>query len=196
VQRRLFLLASAAALAACGRAAPRYAGVDLTGAPYGRDFRLQDDGGTERSLADYRGRYVLLFFGFTQCPDVCPTALARAAAAKRLLGTDGERLAVLFVTIDPARDSAAVLREYARAFDPSFTGLRGDLATTERTVSDFHAFYRKVPTGAGYTMDHSTFTYVFDPAGRLRLALRHEQSAEEVASDLRTLMQSFSSSPT
>jgi protein SCO1/2 len=193
MRRRAFLSAvAAAALAGCGGRSPSFAGLDVTGADWGRDFRLQDPDGRTRSLADFRGKYVLLFFGFTHCPDVCPTALTRAKEVKRLLGADGERLQVVFVSVDPERDTAALLREYTAAFDPSFLGLRGDAEATKKTAAEFKVFYEKVPTGASYTVNHSAFTYVFDAQGRLRLAMQHTQSAEQYAADLRTLMKQAS----
>lgn len=167
----------------------RFHGLDLTGASYGRDFRLLDAQGRERSLADFRGKVVLLYFGFTQCPDVCPTALSRAAEVKKLLGAEGERLQVIFVTIDPERDTSQVIQPYVAAFDPSFLGLYGDAQRTRETAAEFKVFYQKVPTGGSYTMDHSTLSYVFDPQGRLRLALRHEQNAQDYAQDLQRLLQ-------
>lgn len=167
----------------------RFHGLDLTGASYGRDFRLLDAQGRERSLADFRGKVVLLYFGFTQCPDVCPTALSRAAEVKKLLGAEGERLQVIFVTIDPERDTPQVIQPYVTAFDPSFLGLYGDAQRTRETAAEFKVFYQKVPTGGSYTMDHSTLSYAFDPQGRLRLALRHEQNAQDYAQDLQRLLQ-------
>lgn len=167
----------------------RFHGLDLTGASYGRDFRLLDAQGREHSLADFRGKVVLLYFGFTQCPDVCPTALSRAAEVKTLLGAEGERLQVIFVTIDPERDTPQVIQPYVAAFDPSFLGLYGDAQRTRETAAEFKVFYQKVPTGGSYTMDHSTLSYVFDPQGRLRLALRHEQNAQDYAQDLQRLLQ-------
>jgi len=178
---RRFVLCSIAsalvALAGCDRAAapPPFHGIDITGAPYGTDFR---------------GKAVLMFFGYTQCPDVCPTALTRAAEVKRLLGADDERLQVIFVTVDPERDTPAVLSEYTRAFDASFLGLYGDLPHTAETAKDFKVYYAKVPTGTSYAMDHSANSYVFDPAGRLRLILRHNQTARDYADDLRTILNS------
>lgn len=130
----------------------------------------------------------MMFFGFTQCPDVCPTALVRAATVKQLLGADGDRLQVIFVTVDPERDTPEILKAYTAAFDPSFLGLYGDLKHTEETAKDFKVFYKKVPTGSSYTMDHSALSYVYDPDGKLRLVLRHTQSAEEYAADLRQLL--------
>jgi protein SCO1/2 len=167
----------------------RFHGLDLTGASYGRDFRLLDAQGRERSLADFRGKVVLLYFGFTQCPDVCPTALSRAVEVKTLLGAEGERLQVIFVTIDPERDTPQVIQPYVAAFDPSFLGLYGDAQRTREIAAEFKVFYQKVPTGGSYTMDHSTLSYVFDPQGRLRLALRHEQNAQDYAQDLQRLLQ-------
>ena len=165
-----------------------FGSLDVTGASFGRDFRLADEDGRMRTLQDFRGRVVLIFFGFTQCPDVCPTALARAADVMRRLGADAERLQVIFVTIDPERDTPAMLREYTRAFHPSFLGLSADLATTAAVAKDFRIFYQKVPTGGSYTMDHTAITYAFDPQGRLRLAIKHAQTADSVAADVRLLL--------
>lgn len=179
-------------LAGCGRNGVSYFGSDVTGASFGRDFRLSDPAGHERTLADFRGNFVMLFFGFTQCPDVCPTALARAAEVRRQLGADGEKVQVIFVTIDPERDTPELLQQYTRAFDPTFLGLRGDSLATRKVAEEFHAFYQKVPTGGSYTMDHSAATYVFDPMGRLRLLLRHDQPVSQYVADLRILMKSAS----
>jgi protein SCO1/2 len=192
---RRTLLAALAALplaaptAHAAHAAPAYTGIDITGSSIGPDFRLSDSGGKPVSLRDYRGKYVLLFFGFTQCPDVCPTALSRAVEIKRLLGSDGDKLQVLFVTVDPERDTAALLAEYMRAFDPGFVGLRGDARQTAQAAKDFKVFYRKVPSGSSYTMDHTAITYVIDAAGKIRLAFKHEQTAQQCAADLKLLMQ-------
>jgi protein SCO1/2 len=175
------VIVSVLALAGCHKqAAQAFHGIDITGAPYGTDFRLNDPDGCERTLADFKGEAVLIFFGFTQCPDVCPTALVRAAEVKRLQ--------VLFVTVDPERDTPEVLKAYTSAFDPSFIGLYADLQRTAETAQDFKIFYRKVPTGASYTMDHTALSYVYDPTGRLRLALRHDQIAEHYADDVRRLL--------
>jgi len=193
-RRRRALLRGAAALAvtaltACTRQEqPRFHGIDISGASYGRDFRLRDPQGRERTLADFQGRAVLLFFGFTQCPDVCPTALARAVEIRRLLGTDGPNLQVLFVTLDPERDTPPVLDAYMRAFDPGFIGLSADLKRTDEAAREFKIFYQKVPTGSSYTLDHSAISYVFDPAGHLRLALGHGMSAADCADDIRRIL--------
>lgn len=189
--RRRFLASCAALplLAACDWSRPPvFLGVDITGADYGRDFRLRDPDGRERTLADFRGKAVMVFFGFTQCPDVCPTALSRAVEVKRLLGSDGEHLQVLFVSLDPERDTPAILKAYTAAFDPAFLGLSGDLAQTAATAEHFKVYYKKVPSGDAYTLDHSAMTYVYDPAGNLRLMLRHTQTAGDYAADIRKLL--------
>ncbi len=177
-------------LAGCSKPASpvSYIGTDLTGAPYGKDFRLADPDGRERTLADFRGRYVMLFFGFTQCPDVCPTALSRAVSVRELLGADKDKLQVIFVTLDPERDTPEVLQQYTTTFDPGFLGLRADAAGTDKVVAEFKVYYRKVPTGQSYTLDHTATTYLFDTQGRLRLALAHHLTPEQIVTDLRTLM--------
>ena len=192
IRRRILLVVAALgaiALAACERkSSAAYHGIDLTGATYATDFRLTDPDGKERTLAGFRGKAILIFFGFTQCPDVCPTALARAAEVKRLLGPDGERFQTLFVTVDPERDTPEVLKAYTAAFDPSFIGLYGDLERTAQIAKDFKVYYKKMPTGSSYTMDHTSLSYVYDPLGKLRLALRHEQPAQDYADDIRKLL--------
>ncbi|MBI2316266.1 MAG: SCO family protein [Betaproteobacteria bacterium] len=177
-------------LGACDQLKPKYSGIDLTGADWGRDFRLPDADGRERSLAEFRGKYVMVFFGFIYCPEVCPTVLYSAAQARKALGADGERIQVIAITLDPERDTPAQMKEYAAAFDPTFIGLRGDLDRTKAVAKEFRVFFQKVPAGNTYTIDHTAFTYVFDPEGRLRLALRHQQTTEEIVADLRTLMRS------
>ena len=189
----VFIVAALAVfIAGCNRAgdaaAPGFRGIDLTGAPYGRNFRLTDADGRERTLGDYKDKAVLMYFGFVQCPDVCPTALIRAAKVKQLLGADGDKLQVIFITIDPERDTPEVIKAYTAAFDPSFIGLYGDAKRTRETADEFKVYYKQVPTGSSYTMDHSALSYAFDPQGRLRLALRHEQTAEDYAHDLRQLL--------
>jgi len=173
---------------ACSKPSATFAGIDLTGADFGRDFKLNDADGRERALADFRGKYVMIFFGYTQCPDVCPTALARAVAVRQKLGASADRVQVIFVSVDPERDSAAVLKAYTAAFDPTFLGLRGSSAQTKEVATEFHVFYEKVPTGGSYAMDHTAITYILDAKGRLRLGMRHSQSADEYAADLQTLM--------
>lgn len=166
----------------------KFHAIDISGAGYARDFHLVDMDGHPRSIADYRGRVVMLFFGFTQCPSACPTELARSVDVLHRLGPLAARVQMLFVTIDPERDTPDLLRNYVHAFDPSFVGLNGDLATTAATAREFHAFYEKVPSGDTYTMNHSTFTYLFDPQGRIRLLARNELDAAAIADDLRQLL--------
>ena len=179
-------------LVGCGRAddstAAVFKGMDVTGANWGKDFRLADAEGRERTLSDFKGQAVLLYFGFVQCPDVCPTALARAIEVKQLLGAQGERLQVIFVTVDPERDTPALLKEYMAAFDPTFVALSGDAQRTRDTADHFKVYYKKIPTGSTYTMDHSAMSYVFDPLGHLRLAMRHEQTAQDYAHDIAQLL--------
>ena len=191
--RRAFVLAGATM--ALGLAsgcnlggAVSFNGTDITGADFGRDFRLKDPSGQERTLADFKDKVVLVFFGFTQCPDVCPTALARAAEVKTLLGPDGDRLQVLFVSVDPERDTPEVLNAYTAAFDPTFLALYGDPARLAETSKEFKVIYQKVPTGDSYTIDHTSVTYAYDTEGKLRLKLSHSQSAIEYAADVRKLL--------
>lgn len=179
---------SLALLSACQRSTPTFKGIDITGAEYGRTLSLPDADGAPRTLADFKGKIVMVFFGFTQCPDVCPTALARATEVRKLLGPDAAKVQVIFVTVDPERDIPELLRNYMKAFDPTFVALRGDAQSTADTAKEFKVFYQKVPTSSSYTMDHTAVTYVFNPQGRLRLALRHEQSAQDVAADLKILL--------
>ena len=193
--RRMALATAGAALllglAGCERPTKQiFNGIDISGADYGRELRLPDIDGRERTLADFKGKAVMVFFGFTQCPDVCPTALARAVDVKRLLGADGERLQVVFVTVDPERDTPEVLKAYLAAFDPGFIALRGNPERLAATARDLKIFYQKVPTGDSYSMDHSAISYVFDAQGRLRLALSHNQSARAYADDVRKILQS------
>ena len=185
----VMLAGSLPILAACNRTPSLTVhGTDITGADFAQDFSLKAAEGGVRTLADFRGKLVMIFFGFTQCPDVCPTALVRASEIKRLLGPDGDALQVIFITIDPARDTPEVLAGYTAAFDPSFLGLYGDQATTDKTVKDFRMYARKVETGNSYTMDHTSLSYLYDTNGKLRVLLRHEQSAQECVEDIRQVM--------
>ena len=188
------LAAAALGLAACDKLFPNartpFNAVDVTGAPIGADFRLADAEGRTRSLSEFRGKVVVVVFGFTHCPDVCPTTLADFAAARKRLGADGERVQVLFVTVDPERDKPEVLREYVRAFDPTFVALRGDPAATDRVTRDFKVYSSKREgKGPGeYTMDHSAQSFAFDASGRVRLVMAYGLAPEKIASDLRLLM--------
>ncbi|USX18459.1 SCO family protein [Oxalobacteraceae bacterium OTU3REALA1] len=190
MQRRYFISTLAAMLitAAPSMAAPAFNGIDVTGAAIGPDYQLFYADGKPASLRDFKGKYVMLFFGFTQCPDVCPTALSRAVEIKRLLGADGNKLQIVFATVDPERDTGPLLAEYMRAFDPTFVSVRGNLAQTAKAAADFKIFYRKVPSGSSYTMDHTAITYVFDADSKIRLAFKHDQPAQQCADDLRKLM--------
>jgi protein SCO1/2 len=185
-------IAAAMLLAACSPEAPTFKGADITGASFGRELALADHHGKARTLADFRGKAVVIFFGFTQCPDGCPTALSALAEAMRRLGPDATRVQVLFVTIDPERDTADLLSRYVPAFHPSFLGLRGDAEATARVAKEFKVLYQKVPgqTPDTYTMDHSAGLYLLDPQGRLRVFESHGQGAEAIAHDLAQLLRS------
>ncbi len=187
---RLFLALFAVALVACEGNAPRFSNVDITGANYAHDFRLADFDGRQRSLSDFRGKVVVVFFGYTQCPDVCPTTLTDMAEVKRCLGPDGEKLQVIFVTLDPDRDTPEVLKKYVPAFDPTFIALRGTRDETAAVAKDFKVFYQKVPgkTETSYTLDHTAGSYVFDQGGRVRLFLRHAGGIDPIVADLQKLL--------
>lgn len=169
---------------------PKLESVDITGVAWGKDFKLTDHTGRTRTLADFRGKAVAMFFGFTQCPDICPTAMAELAEVMGLLGEDSCRVQVLFVTVDPKRDTPAVLSQYVPAFHPSFLGLHGDPAATERTAKEFKVFYRaNQPNERGaYSVDHSGQILVFDPEGRLRLFMKPDLSPDAMARDLRLVL--------
>ena len=190
-----FLFAPLAALlalgiAACGPATPKFRGSDVTGASYAQDFRLNDHTGKPRTLSDFRGKVVVVFFGYTQCPDYCPTTLSELAAALKQLGPDATRVQVLFVTVDPERDTPELLAHYVPAFDPSFLGLYGDAAATAATAKEFKVIYQKQPgpTPGTYTMDHSAGTYLFDPQGRLRVYESYGQGPDTFAHDIGALL--------
>lgn len=184
------LLAFGLLLAGCSEPPPAFKSTDISGVDWGKDFALTDHTGQPRRLADYRGKAVVVFFGYTQCPDVCPTTLAGMSETLKLLGDDAARVQVLFVTLDPARDTQELLAQYVPQFNPSFVGLYGDEAATAALARDFKAFYTKVPGSSPdtYTIDHSTGSYVYDPQGRLRLLLRHGEAPESVAADLKLLL--------
>ena len=189
------LLALAVSLAACGPGGKpaeklQFKGTDITGAEYGRTLALTDQEGKPRTLADFKGKVVVVFFGYTQCPDVCPTTMAELAQVKKALGKDGERLQGIFVTVDPERDTPAVLKSYMSSFDPSFVALRGTVEQTKEVAKEFKVFFAKVPgrTPDSYTMDHTAGSYVFDSSGRLRLFVRYGSGTDALAADLRTLL--------
>lgn len=164
--------------------------TDISGIHDVKDFALTDHHGKARTLADFKGKAVVVFFGYTQCPDVCPTTMTEMANVMQELGPLADRVQVLFVTVDPERDTVALLSQYVPTFDPRFLGMVGDKAATEKVAKDFHIFYQKVPgkEPGSYTMDHSAGSYVFDPQGRIRLFIRHGQSAASIASDLKLLL--------
>jgi protein SCO1/2 len=178
-------------LAGCSDKAPSFVSIDITGADYARDFSLVDHNGQTRSIKDFAGKVVVVFFGFTQCPDVCPTSMSELAEVRKLLGADGERLQGIFITVDPERDTPEVLKAYMANFDPSFLALRPSSPEQLAALAkDFKAYYKKVDgrTPTSYTMDHSAGSYVFDPQGRIRLFTRHGMGAQALAGDLRQLL--------
>jgi protein SCO1/2 len=179
---------------ACNPEGPRFQASDVTGAGFGHDFKLTDHNGKPRTLADFRGKAVVMFFGYTQCPDVCPTTLSDLAAALQKLGADASRVQVLFVTIDPERDTPELLSQYVPAFNPTFLGLYGDAAATAATAREFKVLYQKQPgsTPGSYSMDHSAGTFIFDPQGRLRLYVSTGQGPDVYAHDIRELLHAAS----
>jgi protein SCO1/2 len=190
--RAVVALLLIAAIAGCSREGPKFKASDVTGASFGRELALTDHTGKPRTLADYRGKAVVVFFGFTQCPDVCPTTLGTLAEAMKALGPDADRVQVLFVTVDPERDTQALLAQYVPAFDPRFVGLTGDAAAIDKVAKEFKIIYQKNPgpTPGSYTMDHSAGVFLFDPQGRLRVYASHGQTPQVFAHDLRELLRS------
>jgi len=187
---RLSAVLLAAVLSACSPEAPKFRSTDVTGADFGKALALTGHDGKPRTLADFRGKVVILFFGYTHCPDICPTTLADMAAVMKQLGPDAARVQVLFVTLDPERDTPEVLAKYVPAFDPGFLGLYGDDAAIQRAAKEFRIFYERRPGGApgAYTVDHSAQSYVLDAQGRLRLFVRQDRIAQDLAADLRALL--------
>src|SRR3569833_1337218 len=188
--RRLFIVFAVIVVAACSGGGPAFEASDVTGSSFGHDFSLKDPSGKTRTLEDFRGKAVVVFFGYTQCPDVCPATLAEMAAVMKELGPLADKVQVLFITVDPERDTPALLAKYVPAFDPRFLGLVGDKTATEKTAKEFKVFCQKVPgkEPGSYTMDHTAGSYVFDPQGRLRLFVRHGQGPEPIAHDLKLLL--------
>ncbi len=176
------------ALAGCDSGGPQFRSTDITGAPYGHALELADHTGTPRRLEDWRGKAVVLVFGFTHCPDVCPTTLADIALALKELGSDAERVQVLMVSVDPERDTPQALAKYVTAFDPRFVALRGDLEATRKVAQEFKVYFEKRKQGESYTVDHSAQSYVIDPQGKLRLLVRHDRIPQDLAHDLRALL--------
>jgi protein SCO1/2 len=193
---RRFLLALAAvgalALSGCEPRAPahHFNAVDLTGAEYARQFNLPDFDGKPRTLADFKGKVTAVFFGYTQCPDACPTTMAELAGIEKSLGADASRMQVVFITVDPSRDTAALLKNYVTNFRPDFLALRGDEAQTKAVTREFKVFYEKVPgrTDDTYTIDHTAGTYLFDTQGRIRLFASQSLDPSLLALDIRALL--------
>jgi protein SCO1/2 len=178
-------------IAGCNKSAHEaFQNTDITGSGIGKDFALTDYNGKPRTLADFRGKVVIVFFGYTQCPDVCPTTMAELAEAMKKLGPQADKVQVLFITVDPERDTPQLLAQYVPSFDKRFLGLYGDKAATAKAAEQFKVFYEKVPgkQPGSYTMDHTAASYVFDPQGRVRLYIRNGQGAEAIAHDVRILL--------
>lgn len=188
------LLLTAFLAGACGQpdTRPQFKLTDVSGASFGRELNLFDHNGRPRTLADFRGKVVVMFFGFVHCPDVCPATLSELAAVARELGTDADRMQVLFVTVDPDRDTPEVLRQYVPSFDPRFLGLYGDAEATARAAKEFKIFYQKQASkeAKSYSVDHSAGTYILDRQGRLRLFARYGAGAPALLHDIRILLAS------
>lgn len=186
----LALPAAAGLLSACTQAKPQFQSVDLTGADYATGFSLTDHNGNVRTLKDFPGKVVVVFFGFTQCPDVCPTTMVELAQVKKMMGADGDKLQAVFVSVDPERDTPEILKAYMGNFDPSFVALRPTPAQLADMAKDFKVFYKRVDgkTPGSYSMDHTAGSYVFDGNGKIRLFTRYGSGAEMLASDIRLLI--------
>ncbi len=192
----LIALLAVAGLASCdkfglpGLSKAGFSGVDITGAEYGRVLALPDADGRERTLADFKGKVTVIFFGYTQCPDVCPTTMAELARVKEAMGVEGQRVQGVFVTVDPERDTPEILKAYVANFDPGFVALRGSREQTAAAAREFKVFYAKVPgkTPGSYTVDHTAGSYVFDAKGQLRLFERYGTPTEALAADLRRVL--------
>jgi protein SCO1/2 len=187
---RVVGLGAAAGLMACTDSKPKFAAVDITGADYAKDFQLTDHNGKPRSIQDFKGKVVVVFFGYTQCPDVCPTSMAELAQVKQQLGADGDKLQGLFVSVDPERDTPEVLKAYMTNFDPTFLALTAPPDKLAAVAKDFKVYYKKVDgkTATSYTMDHSAGSYVYDTQGRLRLYARYGSGAQALATDIQQLL--------
>ena len=177
-------------LAACSPDKPQFKSIDLTGADYAKDFALPDQNGQARSIKDFAGKVVVVFFGFTQCPDVCPTSMAELAGIKKSLGADAGKLQAIFISVDPERDTPEILKAYMGNFDPTFLALRPSMEQLPVVAKDFKIYYKKVEgrTDSSYSMDHSAGNYIYDPQGRLRLYNRYGSGAEGLTQDIRLLL--------
>jgi protein SCO1 len=183
-------IGAATLLGACSESKPSFASIDVTGANYAKDFELTDHNGQVRHLADFKGKVVVMFFGYTQCPDVCPTTMSELAEVKKLLGKDGDRLQALFVTVDSARDTPEVLKGYMTNFDPTFLALYTTPEKLAEMAKDYKVYYKKVEgsTPTSYTMDHSAGSYVYDTKGQLRLFTRYGSGVKVLAADIAQLL--------
>ncbi len=181
---------AAGLLGACSEQKQSFTSIDLTGANYAKDFELTDHNGQVRHLKDFAGKVVVMFFGFTQCPDVCPTTMLEMAEIKKALGKDGDRLQALFVTVDPERDTPEILKAYMVNFDPTFLALYTTPDKLAQLAKDYKVYYKKVPgkTPTSYTIDHSAGSYVYDTKGQLRLFTRYGTGAAALTADIRQLL--------
>jgi protein SCO1/2 len=192
MNRRLALMLAvlATTLVACAPPPAKFRASDITGSNFGHDFALTDFNGKARTLEDFRGKVVVVFFGYTHCPDVCPTTLAELAETMKRLGPAADNVQVLFITVDPARDTPELLAQYVPAFDKRFLGLRGDADALAKTAGEYKVIYQKQPgtTPGSYTMDHSAGTYIYDPKGRLRLYVSYGQGTDVFVHDIKALL--------
>ena len=188
--KAIFICFFALLLAACSPDKPQFQSIDLTGADYAKDFPLPDQNGQARSIKDFAGKVVVVFFGFTQCPDVCPTSMAELAGIKKALGADSGKLQAIFISVDPERDTPEILRAYMGNFDPTFLALRPSAGQLAAIAKDFKIYYKKVEgkSATSYSMDHSAGNYIYDPQGRLRLYSRYGSPADGLLGDVRLLL--------
>lgn len=179
-------------LPACSPEALKFSAIDITGADYAKDFSLADQNGQVRTLQDFKGKVVMMFFGYTQCPDVCPTSMTEMVQIKQLLGADADKFQGVFVTVDPERDRAEVLKAYMANFDPSFLALIPDAQQLGTLAKSFRIYFKKVDgrTASSYTIDHTAGSYVYDTQGRLRLFTRYGTDPAQIAADIRLLLKS------
>lgn len=179
-------------LSGCTESKPTFNAVDLTGAEYARDFKLTDMNGQVRTLGDFKGKVVVVFFGYAQCPDVCPTTMTEMAQVKQKLGKDGDKLQVVFITVDPERDTPEIMKAYMGAFDPAFVALIPTPEQLAAVAKDFKVYYKKVDgkTPTSYSMDHSAAQYIYDPQGRLRLYARYGAGVDLMVADIKALLAS------
>jgi len=191
LRRTALLTLAGPLLAACApESKPQFKSVDITGADYGKDFALPDTEGKMRSIKDFQGKAVVVFFGYTQCPDACPTTMAEIGEAKKMLGADGGKVEGVFITVDPERDTPELLKAYVGNFGPDMVALRGNAAQTAAVAKEFKVFYKRVDSKApgSYLMEHTASSYVFDTQGRLRLYSRYGSGAQALADDLKLLL--------